>query len=280
MDPTKTIERLVRFQGYFADQKIGEFAVHDLVTEVIGVVDELRGTHRCPMGLVPSGSPEGTPLSQCVFFRGHEGAHQTTTEGAIGVMWANVPNDTDTDVAGKPSRLWGSPLAEVLWTSVAEWITSSDGPLANYDPEFPTRVGPWTVREHTVRDHRSHLRLAEWVVDDIIEQADEITEVVDFDKTPEMIDAADRLVELVAAGMTGWMAGEAVADHEVTFDGEHWFCDGERVFVEVPAWLADVLAEPTALAHTPSEEMYRPTVLPGDVFDALVDEIDKETGHG
>lgn len=131
-------------------------------------------------------------------------------------------------------RLYGIRDAEELHDSIV------DAYELHVEPSYEPEDGPCVIEEWTVHPPRYHLpsapEIAAWLVDEAElngDLTDEAGETLRRQlRHPEILTAADALLEALAARMTYRMADEMVAEHDVTFDADGKpMVDGKPLYV-------------------------------------------------
>ena len=134
-------------------------------------------------------------------------------------------------------RLYGAPDAEILYD---DWADAADAALGWCDP---SNGDPVTIEEWTVHPPSYHLpsaaRVVEWVDEQVVLDG-EISEPVydDWESAsthPDVIAAFQAALDVMASKVSGRMANEKVATHEVTWDADgNPLLDGEPLHPPAP----------------------------------------------
>lgn len=163
-----------------------------------------------------------------------------------------IPSMNDEVAFGDPGDIWTDVIEDRAEDMLADfehgrcrWDNNGDGDCMFHKGGCPTEAQViarlaegWEVDEMATEPNRSFLMDGGSLLDRISDYAEdaEVTEewqerlakVLDM---PEVVTAADALLELVASKINYYMAGEVVAKHRISVvDGEPMW-DGEPMFV-------------------------------------------------
>lgn len=130
-------------------------------------------------------------------------------------------------------RLFGVVGAETLWDDPAAAYEQQIEAYADEHDRRPVVIEEWTV--HPPRDHlRSAADIVDWLLecaaDDMV--AEDWSEAMEqHSRDPEVLAAAETLLDTLAARATYRMADKRVAEHTITWDdaGEPLY-DGEPLY--------------------------------------------------
>lgn len=112
-----------------------------------------------------------------------------------------------------PDRCFGVPHAETMHAEIEDVLSSEFGLFGIDDlDEMGDDTFPIEVEEWTTRTGRDLLPRCGWILE-YIEDGCEITEHIEFHRTAEIEAAVERLLDLVAESLTGYMAEMLVTTH-------------------------------------------------------------------
>lgn len=133
----------------------------------------------------------------------------------------------------KPDRIYGPPGSEILYASVAEVYERLYDGRADLEQGARLEIEEWTVidnREHLFETEEAIYEILHWPMD-----GGEVTEewsesALSAAKDPDVVEAFDTALNLLASKIAYWMADKKVNSHWVELVDGEVMVNGESLY--------------------------------------------------